>query len=109
MLVVDVNRGRPRHAIGHEVHFGILGLDRLIEEPIVLVVGRAAVLVADLHVLEVERGRVSGLGSQRSPLAVRRTVGILDRVQGVLNILQLRHVDRRPWLVRPAACGSSRS
>ena len=61
MLVEDVHGPRAHGRVGHEDHFRVLGLDGIVEQPVVVLVDRPAVLVADLHVLQLERGRVARL------------------------------------------------
>ena len=73
--------------LADQLHLGISLLDGVVEEGVTLVVERAAVLVADLHELQVERRGVAGLGPQRAPFALRRAVGVLDGIQGVLHVL----------------------
>ena len=55
VLVDDVGRALGGRAIGNQLHLRIAGLDRVVEQRVTLLVGRAAVLVADLHVFQPER------------------------------------------------------
>ena len=48
--------------IGDQVHLRIFFLYGIVEQGVTVVVGRPAVFVADLHVFQRKRGRMSGLG-----------------------------------------------
>ena len=71
--------------VGDKYHFRVLGLDGVVEQAVMILVDRSAVLVADFHVLQVEGGRMAGLGPEPAPLAFDRAVGIFDGIQGVLD------------------------
>ena len=64
---------------------GYLAFDRVEEDPIVLVVLLAPVLVADLDVLDRERFGVAVLRREGTPPRSRRAHGVFQRVERVLD------------------------
>ena len=83
--------------VGDQLDVRIFGLDGIMEQRIALVVGRPAILVADLEILQPEWGGMPGLGAHGTPLAVGRPIGILDGVERILHVLiHLVHRDDFP-------------
>ena len=88
MLVDQVRSGIGRVTVPHvgdELYLGMPFLDGLVEERPAFVVGGTAVLIADLHVLQVERRGMAVSGAGGAPEAIGRAIGIFDCVQGVLH------------------------
>ena len=70
MLIHDVGHAVGRITapdVGDELYLRILRLDRFVEKRPALVVGGAAVLIADFHVFQVERRGMAVLRAQPAP------------------------------------------
>ncbi len=64
MRVDDLHGTAANLTIGHHMDVGILGLDGVVEEAVVVLVDRAVVLITDFDILQAEGGGMAGLGPQ---------------------------------------------